>query len=220
MKKDKIITILLSVVFSSLIGCATAFAATYLHKANEVSYSNTSSGIASNNVQGAIDNLYTAASNYSAIDTKVDVLERTYSKDTINFRPPTSVNHGGYIDFHYNNSTSDYTSRIIEDTQGRLNFIASNKIRVNNSAPIVLEQKELKASVSANSSKSFDFTFSKSGYTMMGVQKIQFSNTNGLESFRMNDSTTLRVNVRNYTSSATTTTCVVTVLWVKNELIE
>lgn len=29
---------------------------------------------------------------------------------------------GGYIDFHYSGSSSDYTSRIIEDQNGRLNF--------------------------------------------------------------------------------------------------
>lgn len=28
--------------------------------------------------------------------------------------------HGGYIDFHYNKSSSDYTSRIIEDTDGKI----------------------------------------------------------------------------------------------------
>jgi hypothetical protein len=31
-----------------------------------------------------------------------------------------SAGHGGYIDFHYNGSTSDYTSRIIEDASGVL----------------------------------------------------------------------------------------------------
>lgn len=32
--------------------------------------------------------------------------------------PGSSAGHGGYIDFHYNNSTSDYTSRIMERSSG------------------------------------------------------------------------------------------------------
>ena len=34
----------------------------------------------------------------------------------------TSVGHGGYIDFHYNNSSEDYTSRIIESENGVLSI--------------------------------------------------------------------------------------------------
>ena len=41
-----------------------------------------------------------------------------------------SANHGGFIDFHYNGSSSDYTSRIIEDASGRLFLNASNGIRI------------------------------------------------------------------------------------------
>lgn len=33
-----------------------------------------------------------------------------------------ATGNGGYIDFHYDASTDDYTSRIIEDKNGRLNF--------------------------------------------------------------------------------------------------
>ena len=35
---------------------------------------------------------------------------------------PSATTHGGYLDFHFNNSTADYTSRIIEETSGRLKF--------------------------------------------------------------------------------------------------
>lgn len=34
----------------------------------------------------------------------------------------TNANNGGFIDFHYNNSSADYTSRIIEEASGRLNI--------------------------------------------------------------------------------------------------
>lgn len=37
----------------------------------------------------------------------------------------SSSGHGGYIDFHYNGSTADYTSRIIEDAASQLTLIAS-----------------------------------------------------------------------------------------------
>ena len=44
----------------------------------------------------------------------------------------TSANgHGGYIDFHYNGSTSDYTSRIIEHSEGWININAKNGVLAN-----------------------------------------------------------------------------------------
>ena len=49
----------------------------------------------------------------------------------IELNPSTnSAGNGGYIDFHYNQSSSDYTSRIIEDASGRLYLVASNGIRI------------------------------------------------------------------------------------------
>lgn len=36
------------------------------------------------------------------------------SNGSVELRPPQGANHGGYIDFHYNGSTADYTSRLIE----------------------------------------------------------------------------------------------------------
>lgn len=36
----------------------------------------------------------------------------------------SSANNGGYIDFHYNGNTADYTSRIIEDAAGQLTLSA------------------------------------------------------------------------------------------------
>ncbi len=41
---------------------------------------------------------------------------------------PGSVGHGGYIDFHYNGSTADYTSRIIEDSSGSINVPNTLKV--------------------------------------------------------------------------------------------
>ena len=38
--------------------------------------------------------------------------------------------YGGFIDFHFNGSSSDYTSRIIEDASGRLRLMADNGVRI------------------------------------------------------------------------------------------
>ena len=38
--------------------------------------------------------------------------------------------YGGFIDFHYNGSAADYTSRIIEDALGRISFICDAGIRI------------------------------------------------------------------------------------------
>ena len=42
----------------------------------------------------------------------------------------TNANHGGYIDFHWNGSTSDYTSRIIESASGTIKI---NSVTINGS---------------------------------------------------------------------------------------
>lgn len=39
---------------------------------------------------------------------------------SIELSPNTNSNNGGFIDFHYNGSSSDYTSRIIEGSEGKI----------------------------------------------------------------------------------------------------
>lgn len=43
----------------------------------------------------------------------------------------SSAGHGGFIDFHFNGSTADYTSRIIESASGKLHLVAS-LVRIGN----------------------------------------------------------------------------------------
>lgn len=43
----------------------------------------------------------------------------------------SSAGHGGYIDFHFNGNTADYTSRIIESASGELHLVAS-LVRIGN----------------------------------------------------------------------------------------
>lgn len=49
----------------------------------------------------------------------------------IEMNPGAGAGHGGYIDFHYNGSSADYTSRIIEDSNGSLNVPGIFKVNGN-----------------------------------------------------------------------------------------
>lgn len=48
---------------------------------------------------------------------------------SIEFFPGSSAGHGGYLDFHYNSSSADYTSRIIESASGKLTINTNNHIQ-------------------------------------------------------------------------------------------
>lgn len=50
---------------------------------------------------------------------------------SIDLKPSSTAGNGGLVDFHYNGSSEDYTSRIIEDAQGKVNIIAPNGFTVN-----------------------------------------------------------------------------------------
>ena len=55
-----------------------------------------------------------------------------YGATFIEMTPATNTsNQGGYIDFHYNRSTEDYTTRIIEDENGRLSVYGDLRIGAN-----------------------------------------------------------------------------------------
>lgn len=45
---------------------------------------------------------------------------RSISPTSIELFPGASAGNGGYIDFHYNNSSADYTSRFIESSPGKV----------------------------------------------------------------------------------------------------
>ena len=54
-------------------------------------------------------------------DGSADVTGTISGAPCIEFKPTASTsNNGGYLDFHYNQSTADYTSRIIESASGTL----------------------------------------------------------------------------------------------------
>ena len=80
-KRQRIISIIcISFVLLSSTISAMAVSA-YLYNSNEVSYNNNASGITSTNVQGAIDELYEHATDYTSMNTRVSSLESKWSSD-------------------------------------------------------------------------------------------------------------------------------------------
>ena len=63
----------------------------------------------------------TALTNLGAAPASHTHYAGTIQPASIEFLPPsTTAGHGGYINFHFNKSTTDFTSRIIEETSGVL----------------------------------------------------------------------------------------------------
>lgn len=70
--KDRIVTILISALVAVLFSSVSAYAAaSYLYNADEVSYDKTNSELTSTDVQGAIDELYNKATEYTNLQNKV-----------------------------------------------------------------------------------------------------------------------------------------------------
>ncbi|MBQ9023618.1 MAG: hypothetical protein IJ105_00180 [Bacilli bacterium] len=95
--KERIIFLIgvVSIFFSSII---SVFAANYLYSSSEVSFDNSSSGISSDNVQGAIDELYQNASDYSSLESRIGALEgHWYDDDRYLVVKSTGANNSGLI---------------------------------------------------------------------------------------------------------------------------
>lgn len=135
--KSSIILIAIASILSGLFG---ATAATRLFNSDEVGYNNSESGIQATDVQGAIDELYAAATTYETLANRIAALEKHITSDStsrlkeygVELNDTTgSSTTGGYIDFHWQGSSSDYTSRISENAQGKINIQAANGVTVN-----------------------------------------------------------------------------------------
>lgn len=72
----------------------------------------TSSGFMSAEMVVKLNGIDTAIANKSDISHKHQA--ESLCPGNLEFHPGSSAGHGGYIDFHYNDSAEDYTSRIIE----------------------------------------------------------------------------------------------------------
>ena len=65
-----------------------------------------------------------------------------------------------HIDFHYNNSSNDYTSRIIETANGQLNLSAANGVKINGTTvdPNKLTTEDITLSVRDNRLTNISYT--------------------------------------------------------------
>ena len=95
MNKDKIKNIILIIAISLIINLASAYATNYLFSSNEVSYNNNSSGITSDNVQGAIDELYEEATNYSEMRQLIYPVGSIYISVTDDTVAKVEARYGG-----------------------------------------------------------------------------------------------------------------------------
>lgn len=182
--KERIITVLIASIVAILASAISAYAATsYLYNADEVSYDKTNSELTATDVQGAIDQLYTKATEYTSLTNRVSTIESNLGAFPISLelRTPSNAAHGGYIDFHYNGSTADYTSRIIESASGKLNLAASNGVQING-VDISMEYGTIDGSITSGKTyKDVTITFTKkhtSPRVFLTVQTGTTSNAN------------------------------------------
>ena len=93
--KNIIITIIVSVITALITGILTTYASNYLFNSNEVSYNNNSSGIESDNVQGAIDELYEEATTYSQMRQLIYPVGSIYISVTDDTVAKVEARYGG-----------------------------------------------------------------------------------------------------------------------------
>lgn len=65
---------------------------------------------------GSLSGFLLATNEYNALNT----LTHGWNSYALQLTPPSTANHGGFIDFHYNGDGGDRTSRIIESSKGTL----------------------------------------------------------------------------------------------------
>ena len=70
--------LVLTIVISVVLASGVSYATVTMYASNTVSYDNTTSGLNSTNVQGALDEIYVAATDYTSIDSRLTTLENNY----------------------------------------------------------------------------------------------------------------------------------------------
>jgi len=83
------------------------------------------------NNKSYLESNHTHIADYNNANQRLTDLELNRSSAKNEFSPSSTAGFGGYIDFHYNGSTSDYTSRIIENASGSINLVGSNGVKFN-----------------------------------------------------------------------------------------
>ena len=73
--------LILVIIISVALASGVSYATVTMYASNTVSYDNTTSGLRSTNVQGALDEIYGAANNYVAYDERLGIVEGLMSDD-------------------------------------------------------------------------------------------------------------------------------------------
>ena len=124
--------LLLIIVLDIFIISGATYAATTMYTSNTVSYDNTISGLDSDNVQGALDRLYSAATDYTSLAARVSALEAIVPDDiypvgsiytSINSTNPSTLFGGTWVAFGTGKTlvgvdTSDTSFDTVEETGG------------------------------------------------------------------------------------------------------
>ena len=137
MKSDNIKFVLTAIITLCLSSLLNAMASGTLFDSNEVSYDNSHSGINSSNVQGAVDNLYAAATDYNGVIQRLSDLEayfygqtnykstsRFYGHDLRIAENDTTTNNDAYVDFYRNGINRAGVG--VSSTTGNLTLIAKD----------------------------------------------------------------------------------------------
>ncbi|MBQ9024558.1 MAG: hypothetical protein IJ105_04975 [Bacilli bacterium] len=136
--KERIIFLIgvVSIFFSSII---SVFAANYLYSSSEVSFDNSSSGISSDNVQGAIDELYQNASDYSSLDSRIGALEGHFTANgdrSVVGTNSSTADRGYYVKDHSGVSRAAF---LYNDSAENVSLVSYNSTGTwNNFGPLAL----------------------------------------------------------------------------------
>ena len=118
--------------------------------------------------------------------TFTNTLNINNSDGSIELRPSSSTTSGGHLDFHYAGSSSDYTSRIIEDASGQLRascsrFMVPNSVTVGSAISTAGISKSSTGYIKLGNGIIIQWgRFANASYTQTGTVTFPtpFSNTN------------------------------------------
>ena len=230
--KEGIVFIILGLIVSIIASAISAYAAkNYIYNTYKTSYNKNNNKLVQTNILSAKDELYDKATEYNNLSSRVTTLEGYFKNNPSSYLYENGIelnassNHGtsGYLDFHYNGSSADYTSRIIETASGKLNIAAGNGVQV--SASPVFTTQTLNSStvtLASQNATTFNISTAKTGYKPVGILKLQ-SNHGSITMLDYNyssDFNTLYVWCYNKSSSSNSFFVSVTIAYAREELFK